>query len=145
MSYTFGKDQWLKLYRKPENRRKIWIYVVTSDGQDIFMDDYKYWLTFQDYIDKNNLQIKKIGLQFKSTVVQHDVEDAEAVYVIKSVKGELHADTLQCYTLGLLKDGKVSKTFYILPSLVRDIRCVDDFEGCFKEAFVYNVRQGETV
>lgn len=145
MSYIFGKEKWLTLYRKPENRRKVWIYVVTSDGQDIFIDKYDEWLEFQDYIDSNDLQIKKIGLQFKSNVVQHEVEDAEAVYVVRSVKGQLNSDTLQCYTIGLLKDGEVSKTFYIVPSLTPDIKCVDDFESCFKEAFVYNVRQSETI
>ena len=145
MNYIIGRENWLKLYRDPKNRRKIWIHVVTSDGQEVFIDEYHHWLKFQGYIDDRNLKIEKIGLQYKSTLVQHEVEDAEAVYVIRSVKGELHADTLQCYTIGLLKGGKVSKTFYITPSLMADIKCVDDFEGCFKEAFVYNVRQGETI
>ena len=145
MSYVVGKENWLKLYRDVKYRRKVWIYALTSDDKEIFIDEYEDWPNFQSYIDDRNVDIVKIGLQYKTNLVQHEVGDAEAVYVIRSVKGQLHGSTLQCYTIGLLRDGKVDKRFYIVPSLTPDIKCVDDFEECFKEAFVYNVRQGKTV
>ena len=145
MNCIIGRDNWLKIYSQVENRRKVWIYVLTSDDKEIYLPEYDDWLNFQEYIDKYNVTIKQIGLQYKSNLVQQDASKAEAVYLVRSAKGELHSDTLQCYTLGFLNDGEVKKTFYISPSLVPDIKCVDSFESCFKEAFVYNVRQGKTI
>ena len=145
MKYITGKENWQKAYAKDDNRRRIWIYILTSDGKEIYLDEYDKWLTFQKYCDKNNLYIKKIGLQFRSHCVTTEVESAEAVYLIRSLKAELQGKTLECYTIGLLADGKVAKTMWVVPALVVESKFTDDFEECFEEAFVYNVRQGKTV
>ena len=65
--------------------------------------------------------------------------------MIRSLKAELQGKTLDCYNIGLLNDGKVEKTMWIVPALVVESKHVDDFEECFEEAFVYNVRQSKTV
>tara|TARA_R100001163_G_C5048382_1_gene185410 strand:- start:296 stop:736 length:441 start_codon:yes stop_codon:yes gene_type:complete len=145
MKYIIGEDSWRKAYAKTKDRRKIWIYIQTSDDKDIYLDDYRKWLTFQEYCDTNNVTIKNIGLRYRSHCVKMGTENAEAVYLIRSLKAELQGKTLDCYNIGLLNDGKVEKTMWIVPALVVESKHVDDFEECFEEAFVYNVRQSKTV
>ena len=72
-------------------------------------------------------------------------EDAEAVYLVRSIKAELQGKSIDCYTIGFLKDNKVEKTMWIVPALVEEAQHTDNFEECFEEAFVYNVRQTKTV
>ena len=146
MNYIVGYENWRQAYGRDDDRQRIWVHFETSDGKHLYLNEYKKWLTVQEYIDKNNVTITKVGLKYRSHEVSTDVDGASAVYVVKSVKGELHGETLQCYTIGLLKDdGKMHKTMWITPALVEDIISVDDLEECFEEAIVYNVRQSETV
>lgn len=145
MKYIIGEDSWRKAYANTDNRRKIWICINTSDDKEIYLDEYDKWLTFQKYCDENNLSIKNIGLRYRSHSITMDVADSEAVYLVRSLKAELQGKTIDCYTIGFLKDNKVEKTMWIVPALVKEAEHTDNFEECFEEAFVYNVRQGEAI
>jgi hypothetical protein len=145
MKYVFGKEGWHKAYAKDTNRKRIWIYLETSDNKEIYLDEYDKWLTFQEYCDKHSVSIKKVGLQFRTHCVKIDTHDAEAVYIVRSLKAELYGKTINCYTVGLLKDNKVEKTMWIVPALVKDSTSIDNIEDCFEEAFVYNVKKSKTI
>ena len=146
MNYIIGHENWTKAYTDDDNRDRIWIYFRTSDDKEIHLKEYKHWLTVQEYLDKNNLSIIQVGLRFRSHLIKQDASKAKAVYVIRSVKGEMYGMTKECYTIGLLdRADKMHKTMWFTPALVEEMKTVDPIEDCFEEAIVYNVRQGETV
>lgn len=145
MKYIIGHDNWCKAYANDNDRKRIWIYIKTSDQKEIYLDEYDKWLQFQEYCNINNLNIEQIGLQYRSHCVTTEVKDAEAVYLVRSIKGEMHSVSKQCYTIGLLKNNKVHKTMWLTPALVEEMKTVDNIEDCFKEAFVYNVKKSKTV
>jgi|21_taG_2_1085346.scaffolds.fasta_scaffold14945_2 hypothetical protein len=146
MKYIVGHDNWTKAYTEDHDRDRIWIYFVTSDNKEVHLQEYDHWLTVQEYLDKNNLTILKVGLRYRSHLVKQDASKAQAVYVIRSVKGEMYGVTKECYTIGLLdEDGKMHKTMWMTPALVEEMKTVDSINDCFEKAIVYNVRQGETV
>ena len=146
MKYIVGHENWCKAYTDDTNRDRIWIYILTSDGKELHLKEYDQWLTFQEHIDKNNLTIKKVGLRYRSHCITMDAKDSRAVYIVRSVKGEMHNVTKQCYTLGFLRNNdEVEKTMWLTPALIEELKTVDKLKDCFKEAFVYHDRQGETV
>ena len=92
------------------------------------------------------MTIIKIGLRYRSHLIKQDASKAQAVYVIRSVKGEMYGVTKECYTIGLLdKNNEMHKTMWMTPALVEEMKTVDSINDCFEKAIVYNVRQGETV
>ena len=145
MKYIIGEDGWRRAYANTDNRRKIWDYLYKLDDKEIYLDDYDKWMTFQKYCDDNNVYIKGISLRYRSHCIKMENEDAEAVYLVRSIKAELQGKSIDCYTIGFLKDNKVEKTMWIVPALVEEAQHTDNFEECFEEAFVYNVRQTKTV
>ncbi len=147
MNCVVGYKNWLKAYSSSNNRRRVWIYIKTSCNKQIWLFDYDDWKEFQDHVDKNELIIQEIGLQWRSQIVKQDASNSDGVYVVKAVKGEMYGETLNCYVLGVLREGKVEKTMYLSPSLVEDIKSVDDIEECFKEVIVYHgkKRKAKTV
>jgi hypothetical protein len=143
MSYLYGIEEWQSAYQIPENRKKIWIYIEFSNNSIIFLDEFKDWLTIQDYCNDHSLNILKLGIQYKTHKVIEDVSTAPSVYLIRSVRAEFGGDTKQCYTIGKVIDGVVHKTNWIIPELTLAFTSVDPVEECFEEAIVYNDRQKE--
>jgi hypothetical protein len=146
MNYIIGHENWTKAYTDDDNRDRIWVYFKTSDEKEIHLKEYESWLTVQQYLDNNNLKIIQVGLRYRSHLIKQDSSKAKAVYVVRSVKGEMYGATKECYTIGLLdsKDN-MHKTMWFTPALVEEMKTIDPIEDCFEEAIVYNVRQGETV
>ncbi len=146
MEYVVGHENWCKAYTNDTDRDRIWIYIVTSDEKELHLKEYDQWLGFQKYIDKNNLTINKVGLRYRSHCITMDAKDSKAVYIVRSVKGEMHNITKQCYTIGFLReDNKVEKTMWLTPALIEELKTVDEIKDCFEKAFVYHVGQSETV
>ena len=146
MEYVVGHENWCKAYTNDTDRDRIWIYIVTSDEKELHLKEYDQWLGFQKHIDKNNLTINKVGLRYRSHCITMDAKDSKAVYIVRSVKGEMHNITKQCYTIGFLReDNKVEKTMWLTPALIEELKTVDEIKECFEKAFVYHVGQSETV
>ena len=103
MNYIVGIDNWRKVYASGNNHKNIWIVIETSDNNTIYLEKYDQWLTFKDYCKTNGLKIHSIGLQYKSNLVSTDTKNADAVYVIRSVKGHMGGASRDCYTLGIIK------------------------------------------
>ena len=145
MQYIFVHENWCKAYTDDDNRRRIWIYFKTSQNKEVYLSEYKQWLTVQEYLDKNNVTIKEFGIQYRSHRVTEKCSKKDGVYVIRSVKGELHGLTKQCYTLGIVKGEDVHKTMYLTPALIEESKVVDNIKDCFEEAIVYNDKESKTI
>lgn len=130
------KKKWLKKYRT--NKSAIWINVQLTNGEEFYYDEFEGWRELKTKCEDENLFIQELSLQFRSHEVTIDLEDAEAVYLIRSVMGQMGADTRQYYTTGILKDGIVHKKMWMIPELVVDKELQDDIEECFEEALIYD-------
>lgn len=142
-NYIFGFDNWKKFYlqNKQENKKKTWIFFQTSDDKEIYLKEYNEWLTIQDYIDKKSLKIISVGLRHKTNKIVVDTSIADAVYLVRSVKGEFGAVTRQCFTIGKINGNKVEKTMWLTPELIEESSYIDNIDECFPEAVVYNDKE----
>lgn len=146
MKYIVGHENWTKAYTDDHDRDRIWVYFRTSNDKEIHLQEYEHWLTVQEYLNNNNLTIVQLGLRYRSHLIKQDTSTSKAVYVVRSVKGEMYGVTKECYTIGLMDDyGKMHKTMWMTPALVEEMKTIDSIDDCFEEAIVYNVRQGKTV
>lgn len=139
-NFIYGYENWQKIYSSStsQEKRRIWIYVKFSDGQDIYLKNYEDWLSVQEFVNKHKLNIDVIGLRYKSHEITVDTTGSEATYLIRSVKGEFGGSTKHCYTTGYLKDNKMYKTMWITPELVEESSYIDDIDNCFEEAIIYH-------
>ncbi|NBO99224.1 MAG: hypothetical protein EBU90_03730 [Proteobacteria bacterium] len=138
MTYIFGIENWRKAYSSGNKHKNIWIVIETSKDDIVYLEEYSQWLTFKDYCKDNKLKINSIGLQYKSNLIKTDTTQADAVYLIRSVKGQMGGVSRDCYTIGIAKNGKVQKTMWLTPELIEDNSYEDDLENCFEEALIYN-------
>lgn len=141
--YIFGFNNWKKYYAtlSYENKKKIWVFLNTSDGKQLFLRDYKDWLSIQEYIENNNLNILSIGLRFKSNSIEVDTTNTDGVYLIRSIKGEFGSSTKHCFTIGKVVGNNVEKTMWLTPELIEEGSHVDDKKECFTEAIVYHGKE----
>ena len=51
---------------KRKIRRNTWIVVTTDDDRDLFLENYKDWISLKNQIGKDKNKIHSIGLQYKS-------------------------------------------------------------------------------
>ncbi len=138
MSYIFGangfRDHYLGLAE--QDRNNIFILVKTSDGQEIFLKEYKLWLTMGDYCAKMGITIDSVSLKFRSHVVSLDTKDAEGVYVVRTAKGKMGGETKHCYSIGTVNNGVVKRTLWSTPELVEDLTFEDKVEDCIPDALI---------
>jgi hypothetical protein len=142
-NYIFGFDNWKKFYlqNKQENKKKTWVFVKTSDEKEIYLTDYNQWLTIQEYVDKKSLKILSVGLRHKTNQILVDTSTSDAVYLVRSVKGEFGSVTRQCFTIGKINGDEVEKTMWLTPELIEESFYIDHIDECFPEAIVYNDKQ----
>lgn len=131
-----NKQKWLKAYRT--NKSAIWINVQLTNGEEFYYDKFEGWTELKTKCEDEGLFIQEFSLQFRSHNVTIDVEDAEAVYLIRSVMGQMGGETRQYYTTGVLKDGIVHKKMWLVPELIVEKELQDEIEECFEEALIYD-------
>ena len=131
-----NKKEWLKAFRT--NKSAIWINVQLTNGEEFYYDEFEGWIDIKAKCEDENLFIQELTLQFRSHEVIIDLEDAEAVYLVRSVMGSIGSETKHYYTTGVLRDGIVYKQMWIIPELVVDKELKDDIEECFEEALIYD-------
>ena len=129
-------QEWLSRYRS--NKDAIWIKCKLTDDRQFYHDDFKGWLEIKDICDTDGVFVKELKLSFRSHEISVDIDDAEAVYLIKSVMGQIGADTKHYYTTGVLKEGIVYKQMWLIPELVIDKEFEENIEECFRQAVIYN-------
>ena len=130
-----NRDKWLERYRS--NKRATWVNVRLTNGEEHYYDQYEGWRSLKERCDKENLFIQEMSLQFRSHQVDIDLTDAEGIYLIRSLMGQLGGNTRDYLTTGILKGDKVHKKMWIIPELIVDKQMTDSVEDCFEEALIY--------
>ena len=134
-----GERAWLDIYTSPDPRSdESWIKCKLSNGEDLYSCLSDKITNIKKYCIENNTHIVNAGLQFRSNVLKQNTKDAEAVYLIKSVKGQMGGSTIYCVVIGVLENGIVKKNAYCTPELVKIYDAEDKVEDCFEEMLIYN-------
>ncbi len=131
-----NNEKFLEKYRT--NKQAIWIKIKLTSGREIFFDDYRQWQAIKDVCEKTGAFIQNFHLQFRSHEVKIDITDADGIYFIRSVMGQMGGDTKHYYTVGVIRGDIVSKKMFIIPELVEEKSYEDDIESCFPEGIIYN-------
>lgn len=132
-------NQWLKHYRT--NKSAVWIKAKLTDGQEFFFETHHGWKGIKSVCDAKKIFFSELCLQFRSHEVKIDVEDAEGVYLVRSILGQVGADCKHYYTVGVLEDKEMHKKMWLIPELVPEKEHVDDISDCFEEAIIYNEKK----
>ena len=135
-NYITTHKEWLAEYR--EDKAAIWVRVVLSDGEEIYFKDYKTWLSIVELCADEKLSVCAIRLQYKSHVETINVSDADAVYLVRSLMGQIGGETKNYYTVGRLVDGVMLKSRWLTPELVEEEKIEDTLDNCFEEAIIYS-------
>lgn len=140
-------EKWLEAYRT--NKNKVWIKVRLTSGFEYYFWNRLEWLALKEICDENRVFVEEISLQFRSheIVLTENLKDADAVYLVRSVKAAVGAgqdDTSHYYTVGFLKDGIMHKSKWATPELVMDSESQDPLDKCVEEAIIYDQRQART-
>ena len=130
-----NRDKWIKRYRS--NKHATWVNVRLTNGEEHYYDQYEGWRSLKERCDKENLFIQEMSLQFRSHQVDIDLTDAEGIYLIRSLMGQLGGNTRDYLTTGILKGDKVYKKMWIVPELIVDKEMTDSVKDCFEEALIY--------
>ena len=129
-------QDWIKSYRG--NTEAIWIKIQLTNGEEFYYDEFEGWKTVKKKCEDEGLFVKELQLQFRSHKIEIDLEDAEGVYLIRSIMGQMGSENKQFYTTGILKDGIVYKQMWLVPELIVEKELEDDIEDCFEEALIRN-------
>ena len=134
--FITSHEEWLPEYRK--NKYAIWIRVVLSNGQEIYFSDYNIWYDIKSKCEGEKLSINCVKLQYSSNVVEIDTSDNDAVYVVRSLKGQIGGETSHYYTVGILRGDVVYKSMWLTPEMIAEEKEEDTLDNCFEEAIIYN-------
>ena len=126
-----------------ENKEAIWIKARLDNGSEFFMDKHQGWRDLKGYCAEHGTFLEELQLQFRSHEVDINIEDAEGVYLVRSILGKMGGSTRNFYTVGVLKGKEVHKTMWCVPELVIEKSYIDDIESCFEEALIYNEKTKE--
>ncbi len=131
-----NNEKWLKHYRT--NKSAIWIKMKLTNGSEFYIDQHESWMGIKALCEQKSCFFEELSLQFRSHEVKIDLEDADGVYLIRSILGRMGGESRHFYTVGILKDKEVHKTMWCIPELVEEKSYIDDIESCFEEAMIYN-------
>jgi len=118
--------------------REVFVHTILSSGGEFYFSDYEDWFSIKSMCEDSNLSIAKFELQFRSHVEPCDVDNAEAVYFVRSVMGQVGQKSKEYFTVGVLKDDIVYKKMWLKPELIVEKEYKDTIEGCFEKAMIYN-------
>jgi len=132
-------EAWLEEYRK--DKYKIWIKATLSNGTDVYLPEHKDWIQLKTHCKNNKLRVTRVGLQYRSHSVDVDTEDADGVYLIRSLVGVMGENSRNTITIGKLHGSQVHKTLWITPELVKETEEITNVEECFQEALILNYEE----
>lgn len=135
-------QKWAEFYRSEKsNTQFVFIKVMTDDGKHFFCKEYEQWLEIKEYCDVKSVFIQDLHLQFRSNRCIIEVADVDAIYIVRSVLGAMGQTTRHYFTVGILSNGKMMKTMYVVPELIKEKEYEDSLENCFDEALIYNEKK----
>ena len=112
---------------------------VLSNGQEIYFSDYDIWYAVKNKCEQEGLSVNMVKLQYRSSVVEVDTAGSDAVYVVRSLRGNIGGETSHYYTIGIMNDNIVHKTMWLTPELIEnEEKSEDTLDNCFEEAIIYN-------
>jgi hypothetical protein len=146
MNYIFGQNEFLKKYRSlhDDDRKRVWIILEMSNGDEIFLEEYDQWLTMEEYCRANNVKIDKVKLRYRSHTVEYPTKDCDGVYIVKTAKGMMGGQTVYCYSTGRVCGDKVYRTLWTTPALLEDYKFEDDLQSCIRKAVVIYDEKAKT-
>jgi hypothetical protein len=131
--------KWADFYSSDKNNiSKIFVKVMTTDQKHWFFSDYDIWYEVKDHCEKNSVFVQDLHLQFRTHKCIIDIEECDALYLVRSALGSIGQPTKNYFTVGKLKDGVVHKQMWLTPELILDKEYDDVLSGCFEEAMIYN-------
>ena len=134
-----NNEKFLERYR--ENKTVIWVKVALTNGVEVFFHEYKTWPGLKRYCEDRSVFVKDFRLQFRSHEVKIDLSDADGLYFIRSVLGQMGGDSKDYYTVGVIKEDIVYTKMWIMPELVEEKSYEDDIDSCFEEGIIYDDRK----
>jgi len=120
------------------NKQAIWIRCKLTNGEELNLDDHKYWTELKTKCESENLYISELYLQYKSHQEAIDISNSDGIYIIRSVMGQMGGETKQYYTTGIIRNNKVEKKMWLTPELILQKEYEDEIEECFEEAIIYD-------
>lgn len=118
--------------------REVFVHTTLSNGSEFYFSDYEDWFSIKSMCEDSNLSIEKFELQFRSHVESYDVDNAEAIYFVRSVMGQVGQKSKEYFTVGTLRGDIVYKKMWLKPELIVEKEYEDTIESCFEEAMIYN-------
>jgi hypothetical protein len=135
-------DQWLEEYRK--DKYKVWIRATLSNGTEYYLPNHDQWVALQSVCKDQQLNVLKLGLQYRSHFVEVDTSDCDGVYLIRSLIGVMGENSKQSITIGKVYGDTVKKTMWVTPELIAELTSEDKIEDCFKEALILHYDKEKT-
>jgi len=129
-------DQWLVEYRK--DKYKIWVKIILSNNEEKYFCDYKDWYNIKTYCNSNKIDVKEIGLQYRSNYLGVDTTDCDGVYLVQSMIGLMGEQSRKTYTVGKIYGNIVKKQIFMTPELIQDREDKDSVDTCFEEGLLYH-------
>lgn len=129
-------DKWLEAYRT--NKTAVWIRCTLSNGEELFFDKFEGWKTIKQKCESEKIFLNNLSLQFRSHKIDLDTTDCDAVYLIRSVMGQIGSETKNYYTFGRIYGDKVKKQMWLVPELIIDKEFEETTNECFAEAIIRN-------
>jgi len=138
MNGYFGKDAFIAKYKtlSEKDRRKVWIVLFPESGQEIYLQNFKDWPDALKYLREKKIRLKNLGLKFRTHMIEYAVEGSEGVYISQTAKGTMGGKTINCFSLGFVKDNIVHRTLYTSPDLTPDLQLEDNVEDVIQEALL---------
>ena len=131
-----NNQKFLEHYRT--NKTVVWVKVKLTDGKEFYFNKYQHWKGVKSYCEKTSVFVEEFCLQFRSHEIKIDMSDADGIYFIRSILGQMGADSKHYYTVGIIKGEVVHKKMWIIPELVEEKSYEDDIDSCFEEGIIYN-------
>lgn len=129
-----------KNFRKAylNNKEAIWIICTLSNNEEVFFDSFDGWKEIKEKCKNNKLFLNSLSLQFRSHKVDLDISNCDAIYLIRSVMGQVGGETKNYYTFGRIYGDKVKKQMWLVPELIIDKEFEETTNECFAEAIIRN-------
>lgn len=136
---VIGENNWLDIYGSSDPRsEETWIVCKLANGEDLYSCVIDKISGIKKYCEEQKTHVVSLGLQFRSHTVNKESQNADAVYIVKSVRGQMGGCSTHCVVLGVANDGVVNKDAYCTPELLKIYDSEDKIEDCFEEMLIYN-------
>jgi hypothetical protein len=135
-------NEWLSEYRK--DKYKIWIKITLSNAEERYFCDYADWYNIKDYCKNSSIDVKEIGLQYRSNYLGVDASNCDGVYLVQSLIGVMGEQSKKTYTVGKIVGDVVHKQVFMTPELIEDRTEIDPVSSCFAEGLLYHNDRSET-